>query len=190
LGDASNRGLVRALLILSALQGVGGMLYFLFLNVTCFVLWGYGLLLLPFSYVVHRGAVGPRLARRIFVAVLLLSIVAPWPYLRWTDRVIDVEAGVSALDGVGPCECARFVVEEDKLWELTGFKVEGKAEWELCEEGLAQWLRSSGENDTIETKWEITYASEYLASWQLYSYGLKRVGDRDALAIMGSECSE
>lgn len=190
MNSVSNRGLLRSILVVSALLGAGGTIYFVFTNVTCFVLWAYGVALLPFSYFVHTGAVGARLARRVLIGVVVLSVLAPWPYLRWTDRPIEAGAALESLEPVGPCDCVRLRVDEEQLQRLTGFDVEGAVDWELCEEGLADFLEPLTDKGRLQTQWEISYASEFLAPWQLYSYGLKRVGERSALEITGQECSE
>jgi hypothetical protein len=167
-----------------------GFCYFFAVDVTCFVLWTYAAALLPFGYFVHTGDVGQRLAFRVIATVVVLSIVAPWPYLRRMDRTVVVSAAVESADPVGPCDCVRLVADSQQVRDAGGFDVEGGLEWEICAEELSDWINSKAKGDAIETEWEVTYGSEYLQSWRLFSYGLERVAGRDALKLGGWQCSE
>jgi len=164
------------------------MLYFFSLNVTCFVLWAYAAALLPFGYFVSKGEVGQPLVLRVIAAVVILSIVAPWPYLRWVDRTVVLSATIERIDPVGPCDCVRLVVPSRAVRDASGFDVGEALEWNICVVELPDWLDSKADQGSVATEWEVTYASEYLADWEQFSYGLDRVDGRDALRVGDWDC--
>lgn len=129
-----------------------------------------------------RTWIPPRLAVAAALAVSVLGLTYPWPWVRYEQQESVYSADVRRLAGPDGCMCVGLVV--DQVWGAED-KPSGQAE-AFCmpdgDERLNQWIQAG----TVSTTWRLTFMHVFLDAPVIFARSLAAVDGHDANGLLGN----
>jgi hypothetical protein len=133
-----------------------------------------GVLTLGLWFFVTRDAMALRSARVLAAAALVVGLLFPWPWVRYSDQQLTLEARWSKVSGSGPaCTCIDLWIAEP----FPSAEISGERQARLCLVDASQFRRLLGAGDRVLTRWYFSKEHSVVDGVSEFGFSLEAVAD-------------
>jgi len=164
----------RIILFLGLLQLAAG-LFFLFAW-----MWGLkapgalagGAVTLALPQLIRRGILSPRATVRVAVVITVLGLASPWPWVRYVEEELVLQADWHEATAPPNCECIGITVRHPQLLDVGS----ESTTWYFCNPDMQRLRERLPADGRVETTWEVGTARPLLGEPRPTGYGPLDIG--------------